>query len=79
MHPLSMMTAEELETCVAVLRDAGKIDDSSTFHGCCIYEPPKDEVAGWQHGNTTDRRLDLVIRHSGEVFEALSISNSPRS
>ncbi len=70
MHPLSMMTAEELETCVAVLRDAGKIDDDSTFHGCCIYEPPKDEVAGWQHGDTTDRRLDLVIRHSGEVFEA---------
>ena len=58
----------ELETCVAVLRDAGKIDDNSTFHGCCIYEPPKDEVAGWQQGDTTDRRLDLVVRHSGEVL-----------
>tara|TARA_Y100001970_G_scaffold272911_1_gene370198 strand:+ start:4851 stop:6728 length:1878 start_codon:yes stop_codon:yes gene_type:complete len=65
-----MMTAEELKTCVEVLRDADRIDDTSTFHGCCIYEPPKGEVAGWQPGDTTDRRLDLVIRHTGEVFEA---------
>ncbi len=70
MHPLSMMTAEEIETCVDVLRDAGRIDDTSTFHGCCIYEPPKDEVAAWQRGDGADRRLDLVVRHSGEVYEA---------
>ena len=65
-----MMTAEEIETCVDVLRDAGRIDDTSTFHGCCIYEPPKDEVAAWQRGDGADRRLDLVVRHSGEVYEA---------
>ena len=65
-----MMTAEEIETCVDVLRDAGRIDDTSTFHGCCIYEPPKDEVAAWQRGDGADRRLDLVVRHFGEVYEA---------
>jgi primary-amine oxidase len=70
MHPLSMMTAEEIETCVDVLRDAGRIDGTSTFHGCCIYEPPKDEVAAWQLGDSADRRLELVVRHSGEVYEA---------
>ena len=65
-----MMTAEEIETCVDVLRDAGRIDGTSTFHGCCIYEPPKDEVAAWQLGDSADRRLELVVRHSGEVYEA---------
>ena len=65
-----MMTAEEIETCVDVLRDAGRIDDTSTFHGCCIHEPPKDEVAAWRPGEGADRRLDLVVRHSGEVYEA---------
>ena len=70
MHPLSMMTAEEIETCVDVLRDAGRIDGTSTFHGCCIYEPPKDEVAAWQLGDSADRRFELVVRHSGEVYEA---------
>ena len=64
-----MMTEEELETCVEVLREAGRIDDTSTFHGCCIHEPPKHEVADWQPGAAADRRLDLVVRHSGEVFE----------
>ena len=65
-----MMTTEEIETCVDVLRDAGRIDGTSTFHGCCIYEPPKDEVAAWQGGDSADRRLELVVRHSGEVYEA---------
>ena len=65
-----MMTAEEIETCVDVLRDAGRIDGTSTFHGCCIYEPPKDEVAAWQLGDSADRRFELVVRHSGEVYEA---------
>ena len=64
------MTAEEIETCVDVLRDAGRIDGTSTFHGCCIYEPPKDEVAAWQLGDSADRRFELVVRHSGEVYEA---------
>lgn len=70
MHPLSMMTTEEIETSVAVLRDSGRIDDSATFHGCCIHEPPKLEVAAWKPGDPTDRRLDLVVRSQGEVYEA---------
>ena len=75
MHPLSMMTAEEIETGIEVLRDSGRIDDSSTFHGCCIYEPAKEEVAAWQTGDPVDRRLDLVVRHRGEVYETtVSIS-----
>ena len=65
-----MMTAEEIETCVDVLRDAGRIDGTSTFHGCCIYEPPKDEVAALQLGDSADRRFELVVRHSGEGYEA---------
>ena len=70
MHPLSMMTAEEIETGIEVLRDSGRIDDSSTFHGCCIYEPAKEEVAAWQTGDPVDRRLDLVVRHHGEVYDS---------
>ncbi|HAF69439.1 MAG TPA: tyramine oxidase [Acidimicrobiaceae bacterium] len=70
MHPLSMMTADELNESVSVLRSSGRINDSSTFHGCCIYEPTKQEVASWQPGDSVDRRLDLVVRHEGEVYEA---------
>ncbi|HAX06064.1 MAG TPA: hypothetical protein DCX77_10345, partial [Acidimicrobiaceae bacterium] len=65
-----MMTADELNESVSVLRSSGRINDSSTFHGCCIYEPTKQEVASWQPGDSVDRRLDLVVRHEGEVYEA---------
>ena len=54
MHPLSMMTSEELETCIAVLRESGRINDTSTFHGCCIYEPPKQDIASWHVGDSVD-------------------------
>ena len=70
MHALSMMTSKEIETSVAILRESGRIDDSATFHGCCIHEPPKAEVAAWNAGDPIDRRLDLVVRYEGEVYEA---------
>lgn len=70
MHALSMMTSKEMETSVAILRESGRIDDRATFHGCCIYEPPKAEVAAWNAGDPIDRRLDLVVRYEGEVYEA---------
>ena len=65
-----MMTAEELDSSISILRNSSHINDTSTFHGCCIYEPPKEEVASWQAGDGLDRRLDLVVRHEGEVYEA---------
>ncbi len=71
MHPLSMMTAKEIESALEVLRADGRISSDSTFHGCCIHEPPKKELAGWKEGDHLDRRLELVVRHENEVYEAL--------
>lgn len=70
MHPLSMMTEDEAEAAKKILRDAGHVDDSSRFHGCCIHEPPKDEVAAWRQGDEVDRRLELVVRNGANVYEA---------
>jgi primary-amine oxidase len=70
MHPLSMMTEDEVEAAKTILRDAGHVDDTSRFHGCCIHEPPKGEVAAWRPGDQADRRLDLVVRNGADVFEA---------
>ena len=70
MHPLSMMTEDEAEAAKKILRDAGHVDDNSRFHGCCIHEPPKDEVAAWQSGDEVDRRLELVVRNGADVYEA---------
>lgn len=70
-----MMTAEEIRTSAEILRRSGHIDSNATFHGCCIYEPPKAEVASWVAGDLPDRRLDLVVHSKGETYEArISIS-----
>ena len=66
-----MMTAQEIESALEVLRADGRISSDSTFHGCCIHEPPKKELAGWKEGDHLDRRLELVVRHENEVYEAL--------
>ena len=69
------MTAEEIRTSAEILRRSGHIDSNATFHGCCIYEPPKAEVASWVAGDLPDRRLDLVVHSKGETYEArISIS-----
>ena len=70
MHPLSMMTEDEARTAQKILRDAGHVDDASRFHGFCIHEPPKSEVAAWTPGDEVDRRLEVVVRNGGEVYEA---------
>ncbi len=69
------MTADEIKTSADILRRSGHIDSDATFHGCCIHEPPKVEVASWIAGDLADRRLDLVVHSKGETYEArVSIS-----
>ena len=69
MHPLSMMTEDEAKEAQQILRDAGHVDELSRYHGFCIHEPPKDEVAAFAGGDV-DRRLDVVVRNGKEVYEA---------
>ena len=72
-----MMTEAEATTAKQILRDAGHVTDDSRFHGCCIHEPPKSEVAAWTPETEVDRRLDLVVRNGADVYEAtVSITNS---
>ena len=70
-HPLSMMTEAEAHAAIEVLRRSGRIGDSARFHGFCIWEPPKAEVAAWTPGSDTDRRFEVVVRENGEVHTAV--------
>lgn len=70
MHPLSMMTEDEVAAAKQILLDAGHATAESRYHGCCLHEPPKTEVAAWTPGDPVDRRLDLVVRNGADVYEA---------
>ena len=70
-HPLSMMTEAEAHAAIEVLRRSGRIGDGARFHGFCIAEPPKDEVAAWTPGTQTDRRFEVVVHENGEVHIAV--------
>ena len=70
-HPLSMMTEAEAHAAIEVLRRSGRIGDGARFHGFCIWEPPKDEVAAWTPAAGTDRRFEIVVRENGEMHTAV--------
>ncbi|HEY7154620.1 MAG TPA: primary-amine oxidase [Gemmataceae bacterium] len=72
-HPLDPLSKEELKTTVAVLRDAGKVADSTRFVLIHLHEPPKAKVlAGealprqafavlydWANNTTSEAVVDL--------------------
>lgn len=70
-HPLSMMTEAEAHAAIEVLRRSGRIGADARFHGFCIWEPPKAEVAAWTPDTATDRRFEVVVHENGEVHIAV--------
>jgi primary-amine oxidase len=60
-HPLSRLTAAEIDIAREVLAGAGLVGDSVRFASLTLEEPPKDEVLGHRPGDPLDRRMRAVL------------------
>ena len=72
-HPLDPLSAAEIETAVAVLKDAGKLPDAHWLPWLLRHEPPKAEVLAHKAGDPVRRRAFAVVHHraANRVFEAV--------
>lgn len=68
-HPLDGLSAAELEMAIEVLRQSGRVDDTSRFSIITLAEPDKATVLRWKNGDASQRRAFAVIRHEERVFE----------
>lgn len=77
-HPLDPLTGPEIEETVKVLRDAGKLNESSRFPILNLCEPPKSVGWNWQEGQPLPRKAFAVVldRKNDKVFEAIVDLNS---
>ena len=67
-HPLDLLTGEEIEAAVAVVRERlaslgppGPHAERARFSTVALEEPPKDEVLAHRPGDPVERRVRLVI------------------
>src|SRR5918995_2616123 len=72
-HPLEALTATEIETAMAVLREDGRLTDAARFAYFGLDEPPKGVVAGFAAGDPVERRVRVVIvpGPAADVVEAV--------
>ncbi len=70
-HPLDPLSKAEISAVVPLLRQLGKIDESSRFSLITLYSPPKSEVLSWQEGKLYSRRALAVVKHGPKTFEAI--------
>src|SRR4051794_9518035 len=72
-HPLAMLTAEEIEIAVDVVRATGRLSDAALFAHVVLHEPGKDELARWQPGARHERlvRVQIVPGPDLELVEAI--------
>jgi primary-amine oxidase len=72
-HPLEMLTGDEIDRAVAVLRDSGRLGDDALFASIVLHEPHKDVLAQWKPGDRVERRVRAVIVPGPEngVVEAI--------
>jgi primary-amine oxidase len=70
-HPLDPLNAEEIETAVAALRDAGVADANTRFALVSLDEPDKPAVLAWRPGQPFPRRAFVITRRDRTVYEAV--------
>ena len=61
LHPLEMLTGEEIERAVGIVRASGRIPDDAIFAHIVLHEPHKDELAHWKAGDPVERCVRLVV------------------
>src|SRR4051794_37904031 len=60
-HPLAMLTAEEIEVAVEVVKATGRLTDSALFAHVVLHEPDKDAAAQWKPGDAHDRLVRVQV------------------
>ena len=72
-HPLDPLTAEEIESAVAILRAERSLNDGIRFETVTLNEPPKDAVLAFAEGDAITREAFLIVFDNGtsETHEAV--------
>jgi primary-amine oxidase len=70
-HPLDPLSAEEIETAVAVLRAAGDVDSDTRFSLITLDEPEKPAVLAWRPGQPYARKAFVIARRDRTTYEAV--------
>ncbi len=60
-HPLDMLTGDEIERAVEIVRASGKVPEEALFAHVVLHEPPKDDLARWKCGDPVERRVRVVV------------------
>jgi len=69
-HPLDALTADEITEAVALLREAGRVDDATLFPYISLKEPEKSEVLAWEPGTPGPRVVEVHYRSGDGAFVA---------
>jgi primary-amine oxidase len=69
-HPMDALTADEITVATKILRNAGKLADTSLVVSMTLEEPPKAEVRGWLKGEAFSRHAFAVVLTDGKLGEA---------
>jgi len=70
-HPLTPLTAPELERVVRIIRCDSRFDDDTIFHTVTLKEPPKPDVLAWHGGTPLAREAFCVLMVHSRTFEAI--------
>jgi primary-amine oxidase len=72
-HPLDPLSQSELGDMVRILREAGKLNESSRFPIVTLQEPSKSVVRNFKSGDPIERRTFAVILDRGQnkTYEAV--------
>jgi primary-amine oxidase len=67
-HPLDALDAEEIGAAVRVLREAGRVDETTLFTAIKLASPNKASVKAWTTGSAISRKAEVVARTGGSAF-----------
>ncbi|MGD8809897.1 MAG: hypothetical protein PVG24_09845, partial [Gammaproteobacteria bacterium] len=70
-HPLDALSATEIRTAVAILRDSGNVEAGARYPTLTLRENDKGSVRAWRTGEPYSRRALVVVVQDGRVFEAV--------
>jgi primary-amine oxidase len=70
-NPLDPLPHQELLSAVAVLKNAGHVDDNSRFVFLTLREPDKTAVLKWKARQRSSREAFVIIKQGSQTFEAV--------
>jgi primary-amine oxidase len=79
LHPLSVLTAEEIVAAANIVRDSGRLAEKGRFASLTLREPSKDIVRSFRPGDPIDRevRVQVINGPGASVVEAVvSVTHS---